>query len=103
MKQLPNILDVWYYCCEYDELEIPSNSIIYCDPPYQNTDKTYKEKKFNHDNFWNWCRQKHDEKHDIFVSEYNAPNDFTCVWEKELPKTHPNQKKLSTERLFIKN
>jgi len=37
----------------------------------------------------------------VYVSEYNAPNDFDCIWEKELPKTHPNQKKKSTEKLFI--
>lgn len=101
MKQLPNILDIEYVCCEYDELAIPENSIIYCDPPYQNVDKTYKEKQFNHDKFWEWCRTKVSEGHIVFVSEYNAPDDFEVIWEKELQKTHPNQKKKSTEKLFV--
>ena len=37
----------------------------------------------------------------VFVSEYNAPDDFEVIWEKELQKTHPNQKKKSTEKLFV--
>lgn len=101
MKQLPNIMDIKYICCEYNELDIPEKSIIYCDPPYQNTDKTYREKKFNHDDFWQWCRKKFSEGHSIFVSEYNAPDDFQLVWQKQLPKTHPKQKKNSIEKLFV--
>ena len=100
MKQVPNIINVEYVYCEYNKLEIPAKSIIYCDPPYQSTDKTYKEKKFNHDFFWQWCREKSKEGHSVFISEYNAPIDFKCIWQKELPNTHPKQKKTSIERLF---
>ena len=100
MKQLPNIIDLKYVCCDYNDIEIPENSIIYCDPPYQNTDKTYKEKQFDHDKFWEWCRIKSKEGHTVFISEYNAPDDFECVWEKEMTNTHPNQKKKSVEKLF---
>lgn len=100
MNQVPNIMDVEYKYCEYDKLEIPPKSIIYCDPPYQSTDKTYKEKQFNHDAFWEWCRTKTKEGHNVFVSEYNAPNDFKCIWQKQLPNTHPKQKKTSIEKLF---
>lgn len=32
-EQLPDLLWTKFYCCEYDKLEIPRNSIIYCDPP----------------------------------------------------------------------
>jgi hypothetical protein len=32
--------------------------------------------------FWDWAREKRAEGHTVFVSEYNAPNDFKCVWEK---------------------
>ena len=100
MNQVPNIMDVEYKYCEFNKLEIPPKSIIYCDPPYQSTDKTYKEKQFNHDVFWDWCRTKTNEGHNVFVSEYNAPNDFKCIWQKELPNTHPKQKKTSIEKLF---
>jgi DNA adenine methylase len=103
MNQVPNIIDVEYKYCEYDKLEIPTKSIIYCDPPYQSTDKTYKEKQFNHEVFWDWCRAKTNEGHNVFVSEYNAPSDFKCIWQKELPNTHPKQKKTSIEKLFEYN
>ena len=58
-------------------MQIPDNSLIYCDPPYEGTTK-YKD-DFNHKRFWQWCRNKSNEGHIVFVSEYNAPDDFECV------------------------
>ena len=63
----------------YLELEIPENSLIYCDPPYANTCR-YKD-DFNHDIFWDWCRAQTKSGHTVFISEYYAPNDFVCVKE----------------------
>ena len=97
---MPNLHGVKFTCCEYILLDIPENSIIYCDPPYQNTDKTFKEKQFNHDKFWQWCRDMAVKGHTVFISEYNAPEDFECIWRMEVPNTHPNQKKKATECLF---
>ena len=56
MRQVDSIKNIEFHCCEYNDLQIPDGSIIYCDPPYQSTDKTYKEKNFNHDAFFEWCR-----------------------------------------------
>lgn len=53
-----------------------------CDPPYSGFTK-YKD-KFNHDDFWQWCRDKVKEEHKVFISEYNAPDDFRCIWRKEI-------------------
>lgn len=85
----------------YLDLQIPENSLIYCDPPYEGTTK-YKD-SFNHTEFWDWCRQKAKEGHIIFVSEYNAPNDFKCVWEKKIVSslTKDTGSKVATERLFL--
>lgn len=66
----------------YQDLEIPKNSLVYCDPPYLGATK-YKTGDFNHDEFWQWCRDK-SKDHTLFVSEYNAPSDFGCVWSKKL-------------------
>lgn len=84
----------------YDELDIPPNSIIYCDPPYANT-TGYKD-KFDHDKFWQWCREKKAEGHTIFVSEYKAPDDFICVWEKKVNSslTKDTGAKKAIEKLF---
>ena len=81
-KQIPNLTGVEFVSCNYINLHIPDQSIIYCDPPYEGTTK-YKD-DFNHLEFWNWVREKSKEGHTVFVSEYNAPDDFICVWQKEL-------------------
>ena len=82
-KQLPKMIGVQFENKDYTELEIPNESIIYCDIPYQGTKQYSTSKDFNHSNFWNWCREKANQGHTIFISEYNAPADFECVWQKE--------------------
>lgn len=99
-KQQEGLRGVMFMRCSYLDLEIPPNSLIYCDPPYEST-TGYKD-KFDHDQFWQWCRGKKAEGHTIFVSEYNAPDDFTCVWEKEVNSslTKNTGAKKATEKLF---
>ena len=85
--------------------EIPKESIIYCDIPYQGTKQYSTSKDFNHSAFWDWCREKARQGHTIFVSEYNAPADFECVWQKQAKSSlSANGKiggnKLSVEKLF---
>lgn len=103
-KQLKNLRDVVFQYSDYKNLRIPKNSVIYCDPPYEGTTK-YKD-DFNHTEFWEWCRTKAKEGHKVFVSEYNAPKDFKCVWEKQVKSSlSANGKiggnKISTEKLFM--
>lgn len=103
-KQLSNLNGVEFIHSSYDELNIPPQSIIYCDPPYANTTK-YKD-DFDHDEFWQWCRDKIKEGHQVFISEYNAPDDFVCVWEQEVKSSlSANGKsggnKISIEKLFV--
>ena len=97
MKQ--DLYGIDFVFSDYKNIAIPKNSIIYCDPPYQLKNKRYKE-HFNSDVFFYWCREKTKEGHKVFVSEYNAPKDFKCIWEKEISKTNPKQKVNKTERLF---
>jgi DNA adenine methylase len=84
----------------YLKLQIPHNSIIYCDPPYRGTTK-YKD-GFDHDVFWKWCIDKHREGHTVFVSEYDAPDAFACVWKKETTSslTKDTGSKRAVEKLF---
>lgn len=64
----------------YDEMEIPNNSIIYCDPPYALTKKY--ESDFDNEAFWEWCRKiKKDKNCELYISEYTAPADFKCIWQ----------------------
>jgi site-specific DNA-adenine methylase len=86
----------------YNEIEIQKDAIIYCDPPYQGTAE-YKEGAFNHKEFWDWVREK-SKTNNVYISEYNAPNDFNSILSFEQKSTlqggqqkHNNQ---PMERLF---
>ncbi len=37
---------------------------------------------FNHTSFWNWCRGQ-SKNNIIIISEFNVPNDFKIIWQKE--------------------
>jgi len=103
-KQSKNIQGVEFININYNELEIPKNSIIYCDPPYDTkaTKGKYKD-DFNHNEFWQWCRIKVKEGHRVFISERNAPKDFESIWEKEISQRMNNNANTSktTEKLFV--
>lgn len=101
LKQAENIKGVEIYNKSYVDLYIPKNSIIYCDPPYQGTTK-YKD-EIDYTVFWDWVREKSKEGHKVFVSEYNAPIDFICVWSKEVNNTlvQNTGSKKGIEKLFI--
>jgi DNA adenine methylase len=100
LKQSNKLVGVNLVHTSYDTLLIPDNSLIYCDPPYAGTTK-YKD-DFDHSLFWCWCRDKASEGHTIFVSEYNAPDDFECVWQKEIVSslTIETGSKIGCEKLF---
>lgn len=98
-KQSKNFNGIDFRCGNYLKLDIPPKSLIYCDPPYEGTTK-YKD-GFDHQVFWQWCRDKTKEGHTVFVSEYNAPQDFTCI--KEITHKTILDKNLQykrTEKLF---
>ena len=104
-KQLPRLLAVDFHNCNYFDLRIPEDSIIYCDPPYQGTKQYSTSREFDYPLFWNWCRKMANSGHTVFVSEYSAPDDFECVWEMELKSSLSANKvqggsKKSVERLF---
>jgi len=100
-KQRPLLQGLELISSSYGKLDIPPQSIVYCDPPYQGT-TGYKD-KFNHDDFWQWCRDKAKEGHNVFISEYNAPDDFVCVWQQELNVSvaKNGKHKKATEKLFV--
>ena len=62
---------------DYRDLPLPDNALIYCDPPYYGTIGYATD--INHTEFWQWCRDRSNDGHIVLVSEYTAPDDFTCV------------------------
>jgi len=101
LKQAPKLKGITFNFRDYTTLSIPGGSIVYCDPPYQNTSK-YK-KDIDHTHFWNWCR-KISETSKVFISSYDAPEDFKCIYEKELSDVMRNKKSkiVKVEKLFVK-
>ena len=101
LKQSPKIQSVQFICDSYENLSF-ENTLIYCDPPYQGT-SGYKTGAFDHDKFFNWCREQ-SKNNVVFVSEYNAPDDFECVWQGEIKTNFASQRKVAThnaiEKLF---
>lgn len=98
-KQISKMQNTQLFSKSYEQLQIPNNSIIYCDIPYKNTTRYNTSKNFNYDLFWDWCRNMAKLGHQIFISEYVAPNDFKCVWEKNVKNGVRNKIK-ATEKLF---
>jgi DNA adenine methylase len=70
---------------QFDYREILSltkpGDVVYCDPPYRGTTGYDGIEKFDHDEFWETCRATAYSGVRIFISEYQAPPDFTCVLE----------------------
>lgn len=88
----------------YLNLQIPDNSVIYCDPPYKNSlNACYEANNFDHKEFWKWCRiqSKHSK---LLISEYieNVPNDFKIIWSKEKRNKLSRTNKFKIETLSIK-
>ena len=56
-----------------------------------------------HDSFRQWVRDT-SKNNFVFVSEYNAPKDFKCVWSKVLTTTlDKSSRSTATEKLFTYN
>lgn len=100
IKQSNSLKGVVFECASYLDIDIPEESTIYCDPPYKGTTK-YKD-NFDHEKFYDWCREKSKQGHTVFVSEYSMPEDFQCVWEKKVNNALTNQThaRKGTEKLF---
>ena len=101
LKQSPKIQNVQFICDSYENLYF-ENCLIYCDIPYKNS-TGYKTGKFDYDKFYDWCREQA-KKNIVFVSEYEMPDDFECVWQGEIKTNFASNRKKAThnavEKLF---
>lgn len=91
---------------DYKDIVLEKPSLIYCDPPYRGTKQYDTSKGFDYDFFYQWCRLKKQEGHTVIVSEYSMPDDFVCIWEKEVSSSlkangQISGRTISTEKIFI--
>lgn len=87
----------------YLEMGIEPGSTVYCDPPYANTTK-YKT-DFDHNLFWRWCDELVDKGCNVLVSEYSAPDHWSCIWSKVVNNslTKETGGKKGIERLYTRS
>ena len=103
-KQALNLKNIKFDCKDYKQylnLDI-KNCLIYCDPPYKNT-KQYSKQNIDYEEFYDFCR-KMSKDNFVVISEYNMPDDFACIWEKErkvLQKSDKVKGDKAIEKLFV--
>ena len=88
----------------YDEIDIPDDAVVYCDPPYHASDKRLYEgtaRGFDHGAFYDWCVRV-SKTNPIFISEYSIEDDrFEVVAEIEKMTSMSAKKSFNvTERLY---
>ena len=96
-KMQTNLNYIEFKNLDYKDIKIPTNSIVYCDIPYNNsTSYCLKEVgKFNHLDFYTWVL---DNKNNFtcYISEYKENildklSQFQKVWEKDSSKSVRNK------------
>lgn len=89
----------------YEQIELPDHPVvIYCDPPYAASTKDYKVGGFASNKFWQVAASWAAAGHHVFVSEYEAPAGWTCIWSKEKRQSlvvGSGVRELRVERLFV--
>lgn len=87
---------------DYAKVEIPDDSVIYCDIPYEGTEG-YLEKDsggFDYERFYDWCEHQ---TQPVFISSYQMPDDrFDCIEEFSHRSTlSATANNLVTERIYV--
>ena len=103
-EQAPLLNDIHLFCRDYrDYLNFDiKNALFYLDPPYKGT-KQYSKQNINYDEFYDFCKEL-SKNNIVIISEYNMPDDFECIWQKErtvLQKSDRITGDKATEKLFI--
>jgi DNA adenine methylase len=103
LRKLKGLQNTEFICSDYKNVKIPNGSIIYCDPPYENTTRYSNSNNFDHEEFWNYMR-KLSKNNTVFISEINAPSDFKIIWQKDFTRNlDANVVFTSTEKLYQHN
>lgn len=86
------------FSLDYQSVEIPHDSVVYCDPPYKGTAE-YKDGGFDYPRFYDWLRTR---DYPVWVSEYAMPDDFVSVWSRnKICKYGANNNRKTIEHLFV--
>lgn len=97
-KSLESLERLQVTSSDYRSIVFEPDSVIYCDIPYENTDK-YKS-GFDHDAFYDWAERQ---EHPVFISSYEMPKErFRCIWDCATNSNlNADGPKRVVERLFV--
>lgn len=104
LRDMATLTDAEFTNYDYRDVILPDAAIVYADPPYNNTTAYFSNEKFNTSEFWQYARDISERGHLIFISELHAPEDFVCVWQKQIKRQldcNKNNLFTSTEKLFV--
>ena len=104
LERLQSLQSLQITSLSYDEIDIPDDAVVYCDPPYHASNKNLYEctaKAFDHCTFYEWCVRV-SKTNPIFISEYSIEDDrFEVVAEKQKITTYSSVKSFNViERLY---
>lgn len=74
----------------------PTSGIVYVDPPYRDSIVDGQPKNIDYEDLYEWFRSL---RVPAFMSEYNAPREFECVWTKPTRSLIPQSKKGANKRV----
>ena len=108
LLRLTSISDPKKACCltlsigDYQDVQIEDNSVLYCDIPYQDTNKYVGDgENFDYERFYDWCLKQ---TQPLYISSYKMPeSDFKVVAEFTRIDTMSatNNGKLVSEKVFM--
>ena len=98
LQSLVNLERLQVTSSDYRRIVFEPDSVIYCDIPYENTDK-YKS-GFDHEAFYDWAEKQ---EHPVYISSYEMPKErFKCIWEMTTNSMlNADRPKRVIERLFV--
>lgn len=103
LQSLQSLQSLRVTSLSYDEIDIPADAVVYCDPPYHACGKDLYEgtARFDHNAFYDWCVRV-SKTNPIFISEYSIEDDrFEVVAEKQKITSMASVKSFNvTERLY---
>lgn len=98
-KIRPKIQNVDFAPSDYSQLT-PDGCLIYCDPPYQNT-QGYRTGDFDDERFWDWAERMTD-KNVVVVSSEFSPEGWIQVWQThKFRSLQKAERRDATEKLWI--
>lgn len=95
-----------FACRSALEIQPLPGDVVYCDPPYAGTKNYSRTDKLDHELFWDTVRGWAESGVHVFVSEYEAPEGWVCIWEQELRssvRVGSAERHMAVERLFMWN